>query len=89
MIGGNFKGDALAVSQALKKNLWTGIAYNSINGNTRLNRETEKQYKLIRYHDSTRKLAGNELLFLPSSFLLVLDEFFNHQVIKLKKDLNY
>ena len=48
MTGGNFKGDATAVSQAFEKILRTGIAYSSINGNTRLEREQERQYKMIR-----------------------------------------
>lgn len=75
MIGGNFKGDAVAVSQAFDKILRTGIAYVTINGNTRLSRESEKQYMLLRNNENNKKRAANELMFLPSSFILILDDF--------------
>ena len=75
MIGGNFKGDAVSLAQAFEKILRTGIAYMTVNGNTRLSRESERQYQLIRNNDNAKKRAGNELIFLPSSDILILDDF--------------
>lgn len=74
MTGGNFKGDATAVSQVFEKIVRTGIAYSSINGNTRLERKNEIHYKRVRNQEMSRKRARDELKFLPSSFLQILDE---------------
>lgn len=75
MAGGNSNCDAVSVSQSFEKILRTGIAETSVNGNTILRRETEKEFHLIRNNESGKKRTGNELLFLPSSELLILEEF--------------
>ncbi|KZS09137.1 Uncharacterized protein APZ42_026709 [Daphnia magna] len=74
LIGGNFKGDATAVSQAFEKILRTGIAYNSIYGNTTLSRESEKEYKLIRYSEKSKIEMVKALRLLPPSSLLILND---------------
>jgi hypothetical protein len=74
MVGGNFKLDARSWTYSFEKILRTGIAFANIDGNVRLTPETHAQYQLIRENLSSRTLAGNELMFLPSSYLLVLGE---------------
>ena len=74
MMGGNFQGDAQNFITSWERILRTGIAYNSISSNVILHRETQKDYELVRAKTITKKRAKNELIFLPSSFLLVLNE---------------
>lgn len=73
MIGENFKGYATAVSQAFEKILQTGIAYNSIYGNTILSRESEKEYALIRHLEKSEikiiKAASPSYIFILTSFI--------------------
>ena len=74
MMGSNFQGDAQNFITSWERILRTGIAYNSISSNVILHRETQKDYELVRAKTITKKRAKNELIFLPSSFLLVLNE---------------
>jgi hypothetical protein len=73
LIGGNFKGVAIAVSQAFEKILRTGIAY-TIYGNTTLSREPEKEYTLIRDAEKSKIAIVKALRLLPSSSFLILNE---------------
>ena len=74
MMGGNFQGDAYNFITSWERILRTGIAYNSISSNVILHRETPRDYELVRAKVLAKKRAKNELIFLPSSYLLVLDE---------------
>ena len=74
MMGGNFQGDAMAVSQAFQKSLRTGIAYSSVNGNVPLSKENDKEYAMVRSEHASKKRARIELMYLPSSYLLILDD---------------
>ena len=74
LVGGNFKLDAQSGTQAFERIVRTGIARASVNGNVPLTRETQAEYALIRASIPSRKRTGNELMFLPSSYLTVLLE---------------
>lgn len=76
MMGGNFQGDAYGVLTSFERILRTGIAYASVHSNVVLRRESDRQYGLI-MEKSSKKRARNELRFLPSSKLRVLDELIN------------
>ncbi|KAK4025172.1 hypothetical protein OUZ56_010672 [Daphnia magna] len=75
MIGGNFKGYATAVSQAFEKILQTGIAYNSIYGNTILSRESEKEYALIQKLQPSSQSCTAAFLAGYTTRVLVEQEF--------------
>jgi hypothetical protein len=74
MMGGNFHGDAYNVITSFESIIKTGIAYCSVDGNTVLARETTKAYNLLREQKMNKKRSRLILDFLPSSYLLVLDE---------------
>ena len=74
MMGGNFQGDAYGVLTSFERILRTGITYASIHSNVPIRREKERDYELIMEEKSSRKRAKIELMFLPSSKLLLLEE---------------
>jgi hypothetical protein len=74
MMGGNFQGDAYSVITSFERIIMTGITYCSIEGNAMLEREKPKAYKLLMENRITKKRASLLLVFLPSSYMLVLDE---------------
>ena len=74
MMGGNFQGDAYSVITSFERIIRTGIAYCSLEGNVMLEREKSKEYKLLLEKKISKKRASLVLDFLPSSYLLVLDE---------------
>ena len=73
-MGVDFQSHSLAATQTVEKLLRTGIAYCSVDGNVPLKRQEEMEYLLLRSDGSSKKRAKIELTYLPSSFLLVLDE---------------
>ncbi len=74
MMGGNFQGDAYSVITSFERIIKTGIAYCSLDGNTVLEREKPKEYNLLKEQRMNKKRSRLILDFLPSSYLLVLDE---------------
>ena len=74
IIGVDFQSHARAATQAVEKLLRTGITYCSVDGNVPLRRQEEREYLLLRSDGPSKKRAKTELTYLPSSFLLVLDE---------------
>ncbi len=74
-MGGNFQCDAYSVITSFERIIRTGIAYCSLDGNVMLQREKPKAYKLLVEERITKKRISLVLDFLPSSYLLVLDEF--------------
>jgi hypothetical protein len=74
MMGGNFQGDAYSVITSFERIIKTGISYCSLDGNTVLARQTPKAYNLLREQRMKKKRSRLILDFLPSSYLLVLDE---------------
>ena len=73
MMGGNFQGNAYGVLTSSERILRTGIAYASVHSNVILRTQKERDYELI-MEKCSRKRARNELKFLTSSKLLVLNE---------------
>ena len=73
MMGGNFQGNAYGVLTSSERILRTGIAYASVHSNVILRTQKERDYELI-LEKCRRKRARNELKFLTSSKLLVLNE---------------
>ena len=74
MMDGNFQGDAYSVITSFERIIKTGIAYCSLDGNTVLEREKPKEYNLLKEQRMNKKRSRLILDFLPSSYLLVLDE---------------
>ena len=74
MMGGNFQGNAYGVLTLFERILRTGIAYASVHSNVILRTEKERDYSELIMEKCSKKRARNELKFLPSSKLLVLNE---------------
>ena len=74
LMGGNHQGDAYSATMAFERILRTGIAYASADCNVALDREKDRDYQLLVATRSTKKRAKEELKFLPSAYILILND---------------